>query len=72
MARFRGTLAGRGKASRLGSERTGLTATAGGWSGHIAVEVYTAGSRDRARVLRVIDGVTRVLWEGWLDGLGAE
>ena len=40
MARFRGTLQGnRGQASRLGTEKTGLSVTANGWHTGVSVQL---------------------------------
>lgn len=51
MGHFRGTIKGyRGEASRLGSERSGLTAHIASWRGAVSVHLYVQNGVDYAKV----------------------
>lgn len=51
MARYYGTMQGQaGQTMRLGSPRSGLSATLNGWNGGVRVELHTEGDQDWLRL----------------------
>lgn len=72
MAQFRGTVRGqRGLASRLGSKKSGLIATANGWETGARISItHDADGRDRVRVYRNggSNGGGETLLAEWVNG----
>lgn len=73
MAQFYGVLNGsRGTATRCGTKRSGMTATAASWSGAVRVNVYEDAEGHERAVVELIPwhgrGTSRVLYTGLVSG----